>query len=149
MCKTLGRLGYIEVTCWNVISHKVSPSGSYPIIYINDKKMPASRYAYCYFNNIPFESIQDKFVLHTCDNPKCVNPAHLMLGDHQLNMKHKVERGRQMKGETHGMAKLKEDQVREIRASKLTVRALAKVYNVGHSTIGQIKKGNTWKCLPD
>lgn len=33
-------------------------------------------------------------ILHTCDNPACCNPTHLVLGDHQLNMDHAVERGR-------------------------------------------------------
>lgn len=36
----------------------------------------------------------DKHVLHACDVPHCVNPAHLMLGTHKLNMEQAAARGR-------------------------------------------------------
>jgi hypothetical protein len=32
-------------------------------------------------------------VLHRCDNPPCMNPEHLMVGDHAENMRQMMERG--------------------------------------------------------
>ena len=53
------------------------------------------------------------FVLHHCDNPSCVNPNHLFIGDQNDNMQDKTKKGRgnQAKGENQGHHKLTYRQV--------------------------------------
>ena len=62
------------------------------------------------------------WVLHKCDNPVCVNPAHLFLGTASDNCKDMLAKGRARpktsKGSAHANSKLTEDLVRDIRASK-------------------------------
>lgn len=47
--------------------------------------------------------IPDKlWVLHECDNPKCVNPNHLFLGTSDDNIKDAAKKGRTAKGPKNG-----------------------------------------------
>lgn len=85
------------------------------------------------------------FVLHSCDNPACCNPAHLRLGTHADNMRDKVSRGRQDRGSKHAFAKLTEQDVLEIRAIRgMSQRAIADQYGVRHTTINHIINRKLW-----
>lgn len=92
-------------------------------------------------------------VLHRCDNPGCVNPAHLFLGTNQDNVDDKVAKNRQqkLKGVEHGRAKLTEQQVVEIRAryaaGNISQAALGREYGVHHAQIHYIVKNKLWKHL--
>lgn len=71
-----------------------------------------------------------KVVRHSCDNPRCVNPTHLLGGDHVENMRDKVARNRQSKGTKHGMAKLTDEQVMAIRADYVPRSKEANLYTL-------------------
>lgn len=55
-------------------------------------------------------------VLHSCDNPPCVNPAHLSIGSPRDNSDDKITKQRHARGATHGGARLSESDVEAIRA---------------------------------
>jgi len=86
-------------------------------------------------------------VRHTCDNTICCNPNHLLIGSAQDNVDDRESRNRGAKGIKNGMAKLTEDQVKDIRDSKLSGPKLARIYNVSDTTIYDIKNKNKWKSL--
>lgn len=87
-------------------------------------------------------------VLHKCDNPCCINPDHLFLGDQKSNIDDSVNKERWGKrgciGEKHGRAALNEVKVREIRASGLTYSELAEKYLVSKSTIQHVIQRRSW-----
>jgi hypothetical protein len=87
-------------------------------------------------------------VMHSCDNPACVNPNHLSVGTHKDNMRDMVRKGRGrhpvLKGETNGRALLTEDKVRYIRASKASHAALARELGVTDLCILKVRKRQTW-----
>jgi hypothetical protein len=83
-------------------------------------------------------------VLHACDHPSCVNPAHLRCGTQQDNMRDAFERGR---GWTTEMKLTAEDAAR-IRASRLSQTTLAGIFGVDQSHISMIKSGRRWRVGP-
>lgn len=102
-------------------------------------------------------------VLHTCDNPSCINPEHLFLGTQADNMADKVAKGRQAKGKNHGWAKnpdaiprgskasrskLTEEDIRLIRreydGGGISQRALADRYGVSQRAVWAVLAGVTW-----
>ena len=93
---------------------------------------------------------ESQHVLHTCDVPGCLNPAHLYLGTHQDNMADMVakERAHKPEGELNGRAKLTREIVEQIRkdyeSGGVTQARLAKKYNTPRGTIGQILTYRTW-----
>jgi DNA-directed RNA polymerase sigma subunit (sigma70/sigma32) len=85
--------------------------------------------------------LPEEQVRHTCDNPGCVNPEHLVKGTHQDNMDDKVTRGRQHKGETHYLAKLTDVEVQEVKwrfEEGETLLSLAKEFGVSKSHISAL-----------
>jgi hypothetical protein len=89
------------------------------------------------------------FLCHRCDNPRCVNPAHLFIGDAQANVSDCISKGRlnDRSGENNPRAKLTEEQVQDIRSSSASLNALAVKYGVAKSVVASARKGETWRGL--
>jgi hypothetical protein len=107
-------------------------------------------------------------VCHKCDNPKCVNPAHLWLGSSYDNMQDKVLKGRQARGDALSKAivgkvincprgsrcwsaVLTDDDVVNIRCLALGGSAqndIAATYGVSKQTICNIVHRKSWRHVP-
>jgi hypothetical protein len=88
-----------------------------------------------------------KVVRHSCDNPKCVNPRHLVLGTHADNVADRVARKRTAVGTRNGRSKLNPLKVRAIRKSKRVITELARHYGVDPKVIRDVKARKTWKHI--
>jgi hypothetical protein len=106
-------------------------------------------------------------VCHKCDNRLCVNPEHLFLGTRSDNMRDCAAKGRnasqrrpercsligndipRVKGESHYLSKLTEQQVHVIRRSKDTTVSLAHRFGVHRATVNKVRRGVAWKHLLD
>ena len=100
---------------------------------------------------LTFGRFPEKDMLHSCDNPPCVNPAHLRDDSHDVNMREAADRQRLPQGEKRNMAKLKNAEVAEIKTllSEGAVNSeLAKRFNVHKETIRRIKVGEIWQSVP-
>ncbi len=91
------------------------------------------------------------WVLHRCDNPPCVNPNHLFLGTSNDNVQDAVEKGRNVKGSRHPLAKIEEADVisiRQLGAAGMSHRQIGLKYGISPSAAGFIIKRKRWKHVP-
>lgn len=87
------------------------------------------------------------YVLHRCDNRRCVNPEHLFLGTHLENLADMRQKGRGAKGEMVGGVKLSERDVITIRhrySGGESQRHLASEFGVHQSTVSLLVSKRNW-----
>src|ERR1035437_1138830 len=130
--------------CWLWTGYKTSKGYGRRSTKISDERF-THRISWI-LNNDPIpESIK---VLHTCDNPSCVNPSHLFLGTIEDNTQDMVNKNRQAKGIELPQHKLTEDQVRFIKQDTTHFQQeLADMFGTKQSNISYIKNGKGWKYV--
>ena len=125
-------------------------------IWIGNSKSPHHPYARIrngeYVHRLAWELTRGpipggQFVLHKCDNMKCVRPSHLFLGTQADNMRDMVSKGRQAKGVMNHAAKLTPKRVKKIRsllAGGCPQAVIARRFSVSQTAIYWIKNGRNW-----
>ena len=149
----LSKVNQKESGCW-IWTGAIGTSG-YGEMGINKKKIRAHRVAYELYvgpiKELPGSDFRGTCVMHTCDNPACVNPEHLRLGTHADNMADKKAKNRfvcrPLLGEKHQNAKLKADDIYLIRSLNYVgagLQQIAEVFGVSRGTVHKVLIGNTW-----
>lgn len=119
----------------------------YGVLHPSGRRSGPSVKAHRYSAELAGVDIKGRFVLHSCDNPPCVNPRHLRPGNHIENVADMTSRGRVSRGETSGTNKLTESDVKEIRqlaARGIHHKELAVQFQVSRSNISRIVNQKGW-----
>lgn len=129
-------------TCWFWIGGTTNMWG-YGQILIKKKLILVHRYSFFLHHGY----WPTPCCLHSCDNPLCVNPAHLREGTNQDNSNDAVARNRRPKGERHACSRLTENQIREIRkcvANGASQASMARRFDVHPGTVFAIVHRTSW-----
>jgi DNA-binding CsgD family transcriptional regulator len=114
------------------------------------KQIYAHRLSYLmHLGEIP----EGQYVLHRCDNPKCVNPEHLWLGTQKDNLQDMKRKDRHLRGERNSSAVLTPSEVRSIRllcsAGDLSQQRIAKMFGIQQMQVSRIHRRERWAHILD
>ncbi|WP_291365401.1 hypothetical protein [Acetobacter sp. UBA5411] len=86
---------------------------------------------------------------HSCNNPSCVNPEHILAGSRSDNITDRElwDRNVVKRGQYHHKAVLEQEDVVAIKNDYRSSRQIAISYNVSLTTITRIKNGEGWKNI--
>lgn len=127
--------------CWEWTGAKSDPGyGTFNVGYHNVR---AHRLSY---ELLIGEIEQGMFICHKCDNPSCVNPEHLFMGTPGDNMRDMVNKGRNpdIFGRNNPVAKLTEQEVKEIYIDPRINKEIAEDYSISNGYASMIRKGKVW-----
>lgn len=136
--------GYVNRGCGCWLWKASTNSTGYGHIGINGKIHLAHRISYMLANGRYKSS---KCILHKCDNPPCVKPSHLYIGDLKDNMRDAFSRKRLSRvGSRNSQAKLNEKIVVEMRKlkGKKSYSNVGKLFGVSKSCADHVLSGRRW-----
>lgn len=137
--------------CWEWTANKNNKGyGMFSVSSYVGKQL-AHRLSYeAAFGRIPNGGL----VLHSCDNPRCVNPKHLRIGTHKENVADMDERKRRVTnspyGEDNWNSILTADQVIQMRRDYILgvpKGQIAEANGINKASLADVIRGKSWKHL--
>jgi hypothetical protein len=141
-----------RASCW--IWQGATNSTGYGTLTFHGKAATAHRVA-AFLSGLVLEISAPKnrrgsgFILHTCDNRRCCNPAHMRVGTYAENQLEAYARRRRTayKGSAHANAKQTKESImliKDMYAQDVSQEAIARLLGVSQSSISGILRGATY-----
>lgn len=127
--------------CWEWMG--TTDRKKYGQIKFGQKTLTTHRFSYILANGEP---PVDKHIMHTCDKPWCVNPAHLIIGNNADNCADKSRKGRTPRkyGECSASSKVSDSDAKEISRRYLggeDQAKLAECFGISQPNVSRIVNG--------
>jgi len=127
-----------EKHCWIWTGAHGGSRSPRPQISYQGKIVYATRIAWILYKG----SVPPKLnILHTCDEPSCVNPEHLFLGNQQVNMQDASRKGRLNKNVINEEVVA---HIRGLRSLALSYQNISHISGIPLGTVGHILAGTRW-----
>lgn len=110
-------------------------------------------------HRLSFEAVngripRGRWILHSCDNPACVNPRHLRIGTPKENVADMDKRGRRVKaprpGESNSNAFMTEQDVGALRRDYINgadLEQIAARYSISPNSLADYTTGRSWQHI--
>ncbi len=147
-CKDHGRTKSLAPEGYALVAHPVHKS----------RCTALHRLVYASANGLLFEAIKGIVVRHTCDNPRCIEPTHLIGGSLADNNRDRAERNRSAKFvpsrqkisiDTYHAIRKRYSPIREGKSAPNGVAQLAKDYKVDTNVIYKVIRGTYFDNDPN
>lgn len=142
----LSRVEFSENGCWNWQGWL--DRGGYGYVCYKNRDINIHRFFYAWCcGAIP----KGKIVRHTCNNRKCVNPEHLILGTMWDNSQDMINSGNSLTGERNPNSALTEKAILEMaelyKTGCVSLKDISEEYKVSPGVVQAALSGSTWKYL--
>lgn len=130
-------LAKVEVTshCWEWIGY--CKNGRYGTLYLHGRAIQAHVLSHIlYVGPVACGQV----VMHACDNPRCVNPAHLVCGTMKENMQDCLAKGRFRKAARYKLSDEDVIKIKRLLGWKIPQRIIASKFGVTQAMICVLNK---------
>lgn len=141
-----------ETGCWEWTGHR--NVDGYGLVTLNKRQILAHRVSWLLYRGPVPDGL---FVCHHCDNPPCVNPAHLFVGTAADNSADMVRKGRSPRpkvprGGNNPACRLSEDDIhtaRRLFGEGVSQTDIAKRLGVSQAHVSKIVNRTAWAHVVD